>query len=148
MKGILRRRARVARLYRSPVSNYEGKEIPVQTGRSIMPRGGGSIFAHPLIDILWLIQVSSFSRLQSYPIHFSAAPAGPNRSCRVPVRKKYCYFDPTAGEGGGVYFWPDRAAAEKWHRADHRRMVAKGSEPRVRILDALMHVGPAEAKQL
>jgi hypothetical protein len=64
--------------------------------------------------------------------------------------EKYYYFDPTTGEGGGVYFWPDRAAAEKWHGADYRRMVADiyGSEPRIRIFDALMHIGPAGAKQL
>jgi hypothetical protein len=64
--------------------------------------------------------------------------------------EKYYYFDPTTGEGGGVYFWPDRAAAEKWHGADYRRMVVDtyGSEPRIRIFDALMHVGPSGAKQL
>jgi hypothetical protein len=27
--------------------------------------------------------------------------------------QKYYYFDPDAGEGGGVYIWPDRAAAER-----------------------------------
>ena len=64
--------------------------------------------------------------------------------------EKYYYFDPHTGEGGGVYFWPDRAAAEKWHGADYRQMVADtyGSQPRMRIFDALMHVGPAGAKQL
>lgn len=64
--------------------------------------------------------------------------------------EKYYYFDPTTAEGGGVYFWPDRAAAEKWHGADYRRMVTDiyGSEPRIRIFDALMRVGPAGVKQL
>jgi hypothetical protein len=64
--------------------------------------------------------------------------------------EKYCYFDPTTGEGGGVYFLPDRDGAKKWHGADYRRMVADiyGCKPRIRIFDALMHVGSAGAKQL
>jgi hypothetical protein len=64
--------------------------------------------------------------------------------------EKYYYFDPATGEGGGVYIWPDRAAAEKWHGADYQRMIAEiyGAEPRIRIFDALMHVGPAGVRQL
>jgi len=64
--------------------------------------------------------------------------------------EKYYFFDPTTGEGGGVYFWPDRAAAEKWHGADYRQMIANvyGAEPRIRIFDALMHVRPAGVTRL
>jgi len=64
--------------------------------------------------------------------------------------EKYYYFDAETGEGGGVYIWPDRAAAERWHGEDYRRMIAKlyGASPRIRILDALMHVAPGAIRQL
>jgi hypothetical protein len=64
--------------------------------------------------------------------------------------EKYYYFDQTTGEGGGVYVWPDRAAAERWHGPDYRQMVADlyGSEPRIRIFDALLHVAPGAVKLL
>ncbi len=64
--------------------------------------------------------------------------------------EKYYYFDSTTGEGGGVYVWPDWAAAERWHGPEYRAMIAEiyGSEPRIRIFDALMHVGSGAAKKL
>ncbi len=64
--------------------------------------------------------------------------------------EKYYYFDQATGEGGGVYIWPDRSAAEKWHGADYRRMVTDiyGAEPRIRIFDALIHIGPRGVKHL
>lgn len=64
--------------------------------------------------------------------------------------EKYYYFDPETGEGGGVYVWPDRAAAERWHGPDYRKMIADtyGASPRIRLLDALMHVAPGAIKKL
>ncbi len=61
--------------------------------------------------------------------------------------EKCYFFDEAAGLGGGVYFWPSRAAAERWHGEVYRRMAASlyGSEPRIQRLDALMRVDPKTA---
>lgn len=58
--------------------------------------------------------------------------------------EKYYIFDEEQGHGGGVYIWPSRAAAARWHGEDYRRMIASlyGSEPRIHILDALLRVEP------
>ena len=58
--------------------------------------------------------------------------------------EKYYFFDEARSLGGGVYLWPTREAAERWHGEDYRRMVRSryGSEPRIQRLDALIHVHP------
>lgn len=59
--------------------------------------------------------------------------------------EKYYFFDEERGLGGGVYFWRSRAAAQRWHGEDYRRMVEAryGAPPRIEVLDALLHVVPA-----
>jgi len=62
--------------------------------------------------------------------------------------EKYYFFDAERRQGGGVYIWPSRAAALRWHDDDYRRRIAAhyGSEPRIQVLDALMHVDPGAAR--
>ena len=58
--------------------------------------------------------------------------------------EKFYFFEAVNCVGGGVYFWPSREAANRWHGEEYRGMVRSlyGSESRVQILDALMHVDP------
>lgn len=53
------------------------------------------------------------------------------------LRKHYMLGD---GEGGGLYIWPSRAAAEKAHDAEWHAAVEKrtGSKPVIRYFDLLM----------
>src|SRR5262249_49847822 len=37
--------------------------------------------------------------------------------------RKYYFFDPERGLGGGVYIWRSRDAAGRWHGDDYRNMV-------------------------
>ena len=62
--------------------------------------------------------------------------------------QKYYFFDEPRMRGGGVYIWRSREAAEHWHGDDYRRMIRSlyGSEPRIEILDALIHVDPGQAE--
>jgi hypothetical protein len=59
--------------------------------------------------------------------------------------EKYYLFDAERCEGGGIYIWRSRAAMERWHGADYRRMVTSryGSPPRVETFEALLHLDPA-----
>jgi hypothetical protein len=58
--------------------------------------------------------------------------------------EKYYFFDAEKCLGGGVYIWPDRAAAARWHGESYRNRVRSlyGAPPRIEILDALMRVDP------
>jgi hypothetical protein len=58
--------------------------------------------------------------------------------------QKYYFFDEARSVGGGVYVWPSRAEAEKWHGDAYKKKVFSiyGSPPRIEILDALIHVDP------
>ncbi len=55
------------------------------------------------------------------------------------VRKHYLLSDDGL-EGGGVYIWPSREAAEKGHDAEWRESVKKrtGAYPVIRYFDLLM----------
>lgn len=55
------------------------------------------------------------------------------------VRKHYLLSDDGL-EGGGVYIWPSREAAETGHNAEWRESVKQrtGSEPVIRYFDLLM----------
>jgi len=55
------------------------------------------------------------------------------------VRKHYLLSEDGV-EGGGVYIWPSREAAENGHNAEWRESVKKrtGSEPVIRYFDLLM----------
>jgi hypothetical protein len=55
------------------------------------------------------------------------------------VRKHYLLSE-DGMEGGGVYIWPSREAAEKGHDAEWRESVKQrtGSEPVIRYFDLLM----------
>lgn len=55
------------------------------------------------------------------------------------LRKHYLLSDDGL-EGGGVYIWPSREAAEKGHDAEWRAGVEKrtGSQPVIRYFDLLM----------
>jgi hypothetical protein len=57
---------------------------------------------------------------------------------------KYCFFDEERSIGGGVYIWPSRAEAERWHGDAYKEKVLSvyGAPPRIQILDALIHVDP------
>jgi hypothetical protein len=58
--------------------------------------------------------------------------------------QKYYFFDEAQSIGGGIYVWPNRAAAEKWLGQAYKEMVLSiyGSPPRIQFLDALIHVEP------
>ena len=58
--------------------------------------------------------------------------------------EKYYFFDDEKNLGGGVYIWPDREAASRWHGAEYEALVERiyGTRPRIQILDALIHVDP------
>jgi len=58
--------------------------------------------------------------------------------------EKYYFFDGTRNLGGGVYVWPDREAAQRWHGEEYELMVEQvyGARPRIQILDALIHIDP------
>ena len=62
--------------------------------------------------------------------------------------EKYYLFDAQRCEGGGVYIWRSRAAIERWHGADYRRMVAAryGAPPRIGTFEALLHLDPTGAR--
>lgn len=62
--------------------------------------------------------------------------------------QKYYYFDEEKGVGGGVYIWRSREAAERWHGEDYRQAIRAhyGSEPKIQILDALIHLDPPAQK--
>jgi hypothetical protein len=59
--------------------------------------------------------------------------------------EKYYFIDEERGLGGGIYVSHSREGAARWHGDDYRQMVRSvyGAEPRIEILDALMHVDPA-----
>jgi hypothetical protein len=58
--------------------------------------------------------------------------------------EKYYFFDKERSIGGGVYVWPSRAEAAKWHGDAYKEKVLAiyGVSPRIEILDALIHVDP------
>ncbi|SRR5579875_1594245 len=62
--------------------------------------------------------------------------------------EKYYFFDEETHLGGGIYIWPNREAAQRWHGNDYVAMVEAtyGSPPRFQILEALIHVDPAYGK--
>jgi hypothetical protein len=55
------------------------------------------------------------------------------------IRKHYLLSE-DGNEGGGVYLWPSREAAERGHNAEWRAGVVKrtGVEPVIRYFDLLM----------
>ncbi len=59
---------------------------------------------------------------------------------------KYYHFDEARCLGGGVYIWPSREAAARWHGEDYKAMVLRvyGSHPHFEIFDLLMDVDPAK----
>jgi hypothetical protein len=62
--------------------------------------------------------------------------------------QKYYFYDETNRQGGGVYIWASREAAQKWHGEEYRAMIRRvyDSIPRIEILDALLHVDPTTGK--
>jgi hypothetical protein len=58
--------------------------------------------------------------------------------------EKYYFFDEEQSIGGGVYIWPSRAEAAKWHGEEYKQKVLSiyGAPPRIQILDAIIHVDP------
>jgi hypothetical protein len=62
------------------------------------------------------------------------------RANRELLRKHYLLSED--GEGGGVYIWPSKEAAQKAHDAEWRAGVEKrtGSQPVIRYFDLLMLV--------
>jgi len=52
------------------------------------------------------------------------------------IRKNYLYDD-KKGIAGGVYFWKEKAHAEKWHSDEFRKKVKEiyGSEPEIQIFE-------------
>ena len=55
---------------------------------------------------------------------------------------KFYFFDAARSQGGGVYVWKTRAAAERWHGAAYRDRIRAlyGSEPTMTYLDTLVVV--------
>jgi hypothetical protein len=62
--------------------------------------------------------------------------------------EKYYFFDEARSLGGGVYVWPDREAARRWHGAEYEATVAEvyGAPPKIQILDALIRVDPGASR--
>ncbi len=62
--------------------------------------------------------------------------------------EKYYFFDEESGQGGGVYIWPTREAARRWHGKEYQEAVLAlyGAPPRIQVLDALIHVDPKGGK--
>lgn len=60
------------------------------------------------------------------------------------LMEKYYFFNEEQGQGGGVYIWPSREAAKRWHGEEYRRMIAAlyGSAPRIHVFDALLRLEP------
>jgi hypothetical protein len=58
--------------------------------------------------------------------------------------EKFYFFDAAQCVGGGGYYWGSREAAARWHGEEYRAVVHSlyGSEPRIQIMDALIHVDP------
>ena len=56
--------------------------------------------------------------------------------------QKWYFHDAATREGGGVYIWRSREAAERWHGAEDKAMVEQvyGYPPEIRVLDTLGHV--------
>jgi hypothetical protein len=54
--------------------------------------------------------------------------------------RKHYLLDENGGEGGGLYIWPSREAAEKAHDAEWQAAVEKrtGAKPTFRYFDLLM----------
>jgi hypothetical protein len=52
------------------------------------------------------------------------------------IRKNYLY-DPEKGRGGGVYLWPDLAAAQRWHDEAWITMAAGiyGNRPSIQYFE-------------
>lgn len=46
--------------------------------------------------------------------------------------------------GGGVYLWPNRDTAARWHGTEYRDMIASiyGVEPEIEFVDVVLHVDP------
>ena len=57
------------------------------------------------------------------------------------VGKTYTFNEATS-TGGGLYIWRSREAAARWHGEDYRRVIRSryGSEPRIRMTDAVLEV--------
>jgi hypothetical protein len=62
--------------------------------------------------------------------------------------QKYYFYNEADHQGGGVYIWTSREAAQNWHGEEYRAMVRRiyGSIPSIEILDALLHVDPTTGK--
>jgi hypothetical protein len=58
--------------------------------------------------------------------------------------EKYYFFDEARCLGGGIYIWPSREVAARWHGREYEQMIAirYGSKPRIQVLDALLHIVP------
>lgn len=63
--------------------------------------------------------------------------------------RKYYLFDPKSGEGGGVYLWESRAAADAVYTATWKADLTKryGMEPQVSYFDSPVIVDNTGAKR-
>jgi hypothetical protein len=59
--------------------------------------------------------------------------------------QKYYFFDAETGTGGGVYIWPSREDAIRWHSDEYIARVTAlyGVAPRIQIFEALVYVNPS-----
>jgi hypothetical protein len=59
--------------------------------------------------------------------------------------RKYYIFDEARHLGGGVYIWPSRDAAARWHGDDFKEMIRSlyGSYPSIEVFEVLIDVDPA-----
>lgn len=64
----------------------------------------------------------------------------PRWQANAELLRKHYLLSEDGLEGGGVYLWPSREAAEKGHDAEWRAGVVKrtGAEPVIRYFDLLM----------
>lgn len=64
--------------------------------------------------------------------------------------EKYYFFDEARGRGGGIYIWPSRESAARWHGDEYKKMIRSlyGADPHIEILDAVLHIIPAKGETI
>ena len=64
----------------------------------------------------------------------------PAWSKNVDLLHKFYFFDVAKSQGGGVYIWKTREAADRWHGEEYRARIRAlyGSEPTMTYLDTLV----------
>lgn len=62
--------------------------------------------------------------------------------------EKYYIFDEARRAGGGVYLWPNRDTAARWHGTEYRDIIASiySVEPEIEFVDVVLPVDPRSGR--